>query len=614
MSGETGQWYTPTGKLRLDKPIYWDNHYGGWREVWGWMKESLHAPDGVRFLSAVEDEFYKGSAHFSAPIKEPWVGFIHQVPNHFLNFPDLERLLKLDIWRESLDYCRGLWTLTDYQKNFLLASQVGVPTAKVLYPSSVPSESFSFERYLRNPGKKVAFIGEFLRNFQAVYDLQAPGFEKVILRSPEIDRHMRKLNVRENDSVTSLSPLDNHQYDRLLAENLVFLNLFDAGAVTTVIECIMRGTPVVINKVGGVPEYLGDDYPLYYETLEEASAKIADNALIEAAAAYLRGLGIKERFSRGHFLQALQNTTVYRSLPVPAGQKSLFKSYDLSVVICSYKRVYNIERLLERLAEQDFAGNFEVIVWNNNIEAYRELEEIRRRFAGRLDLKVIHSTENYYCQIRMAVPALIRSDLVMICDDDVVPQKGYLSKFTAKYREYGPDAVLCARGHVFLPHEVNEEQPETFWTRYRHMKFFNEQQPDRRIHFLHADNCLIPKRLLKLAAQREMERYDYLLVDDYWLSYVLSHEIKIPIWKIQADDVLEFTECAHDSSIAMFHNPLVQEQRVNFYIQHMRKGWPAADDEVACSVSEQAKRQTTESGTGVSHPSNGKSRQPLAFQ
>lgn len=33
-------------------------------------------------------------------------------------------------------------------------------------------------------------------------------------------------------------------------------------------------------------------------------------------------------------------------------------------------------------------------------------------------------------------------------------------------------------------------------------------------------------------------------------------------------------QSSHDLSEAMSYNPLVREQRVNFYIYHMRQGWP----------------------------------------
>ena len=48
-----------------------------------------------------------------------------------------------------------------------------------------------------------------------------------------------------------------------------------------------------------------------------------------------------------------------------------------------------------------------------------------------------------------------------------------------------------------------------------------------------------------------MEHYEYWLIDDYWLSFVFSHILKVPIWKIRAVDALSFTECADDPLIAL---------------------------------------------------------------
>ena len=90
-----------------------------------------------------------------------------------------------------------------------------------------------------------------------------------------------------------------------------------------------------------------------------------------------------------------------------------------------------------------------------------------------------------------------------------------------KYKEYGPRAALCCRGNVFKPHKLNEEEPQRFWTDYTHLRFFDESKTDRQVHFMHADNCLIPKALMQAALQHKLERYEYWLIDDYpWLSNV----------------------------------------------------------------------------------------------
>lgn len=67
-------------------------------------------------------------------------------------------------------------------------------------------------------------------------------------------------------SVDFIHYLENDQYDKLLTQNIVFINLVDASAVNTVIECVVRNTPIIVNKHPAVVEILGDDYPLYLKT------------------------------------------------------------------------------------------------------------------------------------------------------------------------------------------------------------------------------------------------------------------------------------------------------------------------------------------------------------
>jgi hypothetical protein len=72
-------------------------------------------------------------------------------------------------------------------------------------------------------------------------------------------------------SVQIMNYISDDQYDILLQNNIVFLNLVDASACNTVIECIVRNTIIIINKLDAIVEVLGEDYPLYYRTIEEAS-------------------------------------------------------------------------------------------------------------------------------------------------------------------------------------------------------------------------------------------------------------------------------------------------------------------------------------------------------
>jgi glycosyltransferase involved in cell wall biosynthesis len=560
--------FTPARKLNAGNLNPWQHHRGGWKFVCGLIAEHLHCEDGIRFIDSVEDEVAKRKI-----VTEPWVGFIHQVPKHNLEwFPDLERLLKDEYWKANAQNCLGLFVLSTYVKNYLQSAGCEIPIARVSYPAEPTQRLFSLDRFLARAPRRIVSGGEFLRNFQSYYDLKAPGFSKQLL----VHEGFKWGSIVQNDSVTQLGRVTDDEYDSLLEDSAVFLNLFDAPANTTVVECIVRNTPLLINRLPGVVEYLGENYPFYYSSIEEAEAKLQQPALFRETSEYLSRSPMQAALTGDSFLSALQNSAIYRSLPLPASQSATLKSFNVSVVICSYKRVYNMDALLQAFAEQNFAGSFEVIVWNNNYDARQEIDGLYEKYKARINFKVIHSTENFYCVIRLAIASLIRSEFILVCDDDVKPLPGYISLFMEKAREYGPESVLCCRGHVFKPHILNEEEPERFWTDYEHLTFFDESKSDRQVHFLHADNCLIPKHLMQKALAHPMERYEFGLVDDYWLSFVFSHILKVPIWKIEATAAISFTDCADDPRVALYHNPKVIEQRINFYIHHMRLGWPFA--------------------------------------
>jgi glycosyltransferase involved in cell wall biosynthesis len=554
-------------KLRVDHVVHWDHHRGGWGDVTQLLERELSCPDGTLVVNAVEETLATGRV-----LDTPWVGFSHEVPHHGYDFPDLARTLELPAWRASIRKCRGLWVLSRYEKEFLEAQGLPFPVSSVQYPTAVPQEGFRPDLLVAAASRRLLFIGSYLRRIQDFYDLVAPGYVKLVLPAPDLGTPVAPRHGPQ--PVRHLERVDDAGYDSLLTRSVVFLSLADAGANTTVVECIARGTPLLVNRVGGVEEYLGDDYPLYYDSLEEAAGKLADTDLLVRASEHLLAGPVRPRLTFGAFSQQLQNTAVYRDLPVPPTVGTRFPRYDLTVLICTYKRPGCLATQLARLVEQDFSGSFEVVIWNNNAQIADEVARTAQELGSRLAIRVISSSENLYCAVRLAAPALMRSDALMICDDDVVPGPHYLQTFWDKHVQYGPRSVISARGHTFLPHRLDTDDPQRVWREQRLVQFHDEFGEDRQVHFVHADNCLVPRALLIAAAQVEMPRPEYVLVDDYWLSFVLSHRVGCELWKIRAGDVFTYDPSADDARIAMFQDPRVREQRVNLYQRHMREGWP----------------------------------------
>ena len=476
-------------------PTEWAHHRGGWSYVLKQLRNQLYAPDGMLFISAVV-EITKMKA-----IQEPWVGFIHQAPrNNYPDDPDLERVLKYKPFLESLKHCHGIFVLSDVVKQYLMEHiPIPIPIAQVLNPiTPFPDDlKFSLDKFEGEALQRVLFVGEFLRNFQAFYDLEVPdGYKKILLRAPTVDLqqlfncNLEKIELKTNNSVTIIDHVPDEEYDQLLSSSIVFLNLYGATSNTIVIECLGRHTPLVINRLPGVEEYLGKDYPLFYDTLEEAAELLRSRGKLAETSQYLEAHSRKMQLTSERFVASFASSAIYRCLPLPPSQKAdptqtQFPQFDLTVVICSYQRVYNMKRLLECLEKQDFKGHFELILWNNKHDTQAELAKICEPFMKSLNLRLIQSSKNYYCIIRLAMSQLMQSDLMLICDDDVVPKPNYISTFMAKYKEYGPEAVLCCRGHLFKQHLMDVEKPHLFWEDYDNMEFFDESIADRQVKLFH---------------------------------------------------------------------------------------------------------------------------------
>lgn len=112
--------------------------------------------------------------------------------------------------------------------------------------------------------------------------------------------------LRQYNSVTILDRLSNEDYDNLLSQNIVFLNLVDCSAVNTIIECIVRNTVLIINRLPATQEMLGDDYPGFYNTFVDAANICNDLEKIKAIHLYMTKLD-KTRYKLENFVNSIQD-------------------------------------------------------------------------------------------------------------------------------------------------------------------------------------------------------------------------------------------------------------------------------------------------------------------
>ena len=116
------------------------------------------------------------------------------------------------------------------------------------------------------------------------------------------------------DTADTVKYLSNEDYDSFLSKNIVFIYLYDASANNTVVECIARNTPLLINPLKPVKEYLGEDYPFYYNSLEEAASKACNFDLIHKTHQFLLNHPIKKKLTGEYFLESFANSQIYQVL------------------------------------------------------------------------------------------------------------------------------------------------------------------------------------------------------------------------------------------------------------------------------------------------------------
>ena len=228
------------------------------------------------------------------------------------------------------------------------AGHEAIPVGVFQQPAEFDVEEFTMSKFLQNSHKKVVQIGTWLRNQYAIYQLPLEKsfnndmhIRKAILKGKENnaffrpigllqritivldesseefsdkllklkceneEKYLSRMNtggssvnnkycegllnaiVSNDESVEVLDYKDAEEYNKLLSRNIVFLNLIDCSSINTVIECIVRNTPLLVNKHPALEEILGEKYPGFYGTFLEACHILSSEKKIRRIFEYL---------------------------------------------------------------------------------------------------------------------------------------------------------------------------------------------------------------------------------------------------------------------------------------------------------------------------------------
>ena len=249
-------------------------HRGGWKSV---LENFAHndiynSNSNIDLFDILESNFLWNTKYIC---KNRWGGIIHCTPKTppYLNCININKLFENLNFINSLKRCMFIVTLSRYITNFLekkfkiLNLNINVYTLK--HPVETNGvKLFDISKFSLNNNKLLIQIGQQLRKMTSIFRVKInKSYKKLWLTGT---RNLNKCNELLNKEFDYFE-LDRRafievqmyytktfeEYDDLLVKNIVFVDLFDAAANNTVLECIVRNTPIIINKCEGVIEYLG---------------------------------------------------------------------------------------------------------------------------------------------------------------------------------------------------------------------------------------------------------------------------------------------------------------------------------------------------------------------
>ncbi|TGD63281.1 hypothetical protein EYC08_13360 [Tabrizicola sp. WMC-M-20] len=283
------------------------------------------ADDGVLFIPFLERQFVWGTETGEArapdvrPLTRPWIGILHipfDAPDWFEPATRPETFLSSTLFRQSLPACRGIVTLAQDLEADLNRFLPGLPTLAVKHPTGYDATPFDPVAYRAAPA--VVQVGDWLRRLQAIHRLRAPGHRRIMLTKhwtrAFLDREIEVFGDQRDPGVEMVEFIPNDRYDALLSSSVVLCLLYGTAANKVVIECIARATPILINPLPAVVEYLGADYPLYVTDEAEADRALAMPGLVEEGHRYLVRRRARIDLSYEGFCRAVAGSDFYMRL------------------------------------------------------------------------------------------------------------------------------------------------------------------------------------------------------------------------------------------------------------------------------------------------------------
>lgn len=246
-------------------------------------------------------------------LDKDWMGIVH-FPTHGapLIHPGINSKNVVNFINESefSKNCKGLITLSKKSQKFL-SKYTDIPIYQLWHPKYVGKHVFDIDRFFKKP--QLRHPGKAYRDFFPFFNFQTLITKEINIEASNqwlIDQTLELKGQSANNYSVKISHnfLDNQKYINKLTSSLGFGYYYDCEASNSILEHLMTHTPTIVNKLPSIQEYLGKDYPMYYENIESDPDKfILNKKFILDTYKYLKSRSKKKRFTIDYFCHSINS-------------------------------------------------------------------------------------------------------------------------------------------------------------------------------------------------------------------------------------------------------------------------------------------------------------------
>lgn len=315
------------GKFKIINSVNFNYHNGGWLKVLSELK-NVNNEKGINFDCFLEKNFcWEGSSN--KVYNEDWIGILHNPldsSNWYMDKVKNNDIFKSEKFIQSLSSCKGLYVFSENEKNKLEKKlsclNLNIEVNDLKHTTTKNEKKWSLQSYKSN--KKIIHIGWWLRDIGSFYKLKTTKKKIRLKLNEKIEQQINEIfDIPKRSDVEELEYLNKNDYENLICQSVVYIKLVDGVAVNTLLECIERNTPILINRNESVMEYLGEDYPMFFDETSDIDYLTTDENLIKTSN-YLSNIKRYQTLGR-----QIEKSNIYRNLKSEFEITTIFEPGDL---------------------------------------------------------------------------------------------------------------------------------------------------------------------------------------------------------------------------------------------------------------------------------------------